>query len=45
MKMKLYKVNKFDKYSDDDVSVEWATCEPVETVYYKYETLEEVEIE
>ena len=45
MKMKLYKVNKYDKYSANEVSVEWVTCNPIETVYYKYEILYEVEIE
>lgn len=45
MKMKIYKVNKYDKYSANEVSVEWDTCYPIETVYYKYEILYETEIE
>ena len=45
MKMKLYKVKKYDKYIEDDVSVEWDTCNRIETMFYKYEILEEFEIE
>ena len=43
--MKLYKVNKYDKYITDEVSVEWHEKKPVESVFYKYDILEEVEIE
>ena len=45
MKMKLYKVNKYDKYITDEVSIEWHEKKPVESVFYKYDILEEFEIE
>ena len=45
MKMKLYKVNKYDKYIAEEIRVEWHEKKPVDSVFYKYEILEEVEIE
>ena len=45
MKMKLYKVNKYDKYIEDEVFFEWHEKKPVESMFYKYEILEEFEIE
>ena len=45
MKMKIYKVNKYDKYIADEVSIEWHEEKPVDSVFYKYEILEEFEIE
>lgn len=45
MKIKLYKVNVYDIYIKKEIRVEWHTQKPVDSVFYKYEILEEVEIE
>lgn len=45
MKIKLYKVNRYNAFGEEEVCVEWHTHKPVDSVFYKYEILEEVEIE
>ena len=45
MKIKLYKVNVYDIYIKKEIRVEWHEKKPVDSVFYKYEILEEVEIE
>lgn len=45
MKIKLYKVNRHNAFGAEEICVEWHTHKPVDSVYYKYEILEEVEIE
>lgn len=42
-KIKLYKVNVYQAYRADEEGVRWFTYKPTDTVYYKYEILEEVE--
>ena len=44
MKMKLYKINVYESYIEDACGVSWFIYKPSE-IYYKYEILEEVEIE
>ena len=45
MKIKLFKVNVYDAYRADETGVRWFLYEPCDNVYYKCETLEEVEKE
>lgn len=43
--MKLYKVNIYQAYRDDETGIRWFTYKPVDNEFYKHEILEETEKE
>lgn len=44
MKITLYKINILHSYIEDECGISWVIYKP-STIFYKYEILEEVEIE
>ncbi len=45
MKIKLFKVNVYQAYRADEEGIRWFTYIPSDDVYYKYQLIEEVEME
>lgn len=45
MKIKLFKVNVYQAYRADEEGMRWFTYIPSDDVYYKYQLIEEVEME
>lgn len=45
MKIKLYKVNTYQAYRADEEGIRWFTYKPSDTIDYKCEIVEEVEVE
>lgn len=43
--MKLYKVNIYQAYRDNETGIRWFTYKPVDNEFYKHEILEETEKE
>lgn len=45
MTIKLFKVNVYQAYRADEEGIRWFTYIPSDDVYYKYQLIEEVEME